>query len=104
MVNCEKDINAILKALEKGEFYSSCGPEIYDFYVEEGKAVIECSPVAKIRLQSDMHPNRMLQDEEGNMTYAEFDIANYWAGPYDYVRITIEDKEGKRAWTNPIFL
>lgn len=104
MVKAEKDINSILKALENGEFYSSCGPEIMDFYVEEGKAVIDCSPVSHIRLQSDMHPNRVTVDESGNLTHAEFDIANYWAGPYDYVRITIVDKDGKKAWTNPIFL
>ena len=104
MVKADKDINAILKALENGEFYSSCGPEIFDFYVEDGKAVIDCSPVARINLQSDMHPNRVVTDDEGNMTHAEFDIDNYWAGPYDYVRISIVDKDGKRAWTNPIFL
>ena len=49
-------------------------------------------------------PIRMLKDEEGNMTHAEFDIENYRAGPYDYVRISLIDKDGNRAWTNPIFL
>lgn len=104
MVKAEKDLNAILKALENGEFYSSCGPEIYDFYVEDGKAVIDCSPASKIILHSDMHPNRMEVDKNGLITHAEFDIENYWAGPYDYVRISIIDKDGNRAWTNPIFL
>lgn len=104
MVKADKDINSILKALENGEFYSSCGPEIYDFYVEDGKAVIDCSPVKGVILHSDMHPNRVEKDENGNLTHAEFDIENYWAGPYDYVRISIVDKDGKKAWTNPIFL
>ena len=104
MVKADKDINSILKALENGEFYSSCGPLIYDFYVEDGKAVIDCSPVSRVRLHSDMHPNRVTTDENGNITHAEFDIENYWAGPYDYVRISIVDKDGKKAWTNPIFL
>ncbi|MBE6727848.1 MAG: hypothetical protein E7562_04280 [Ruminococcaceae bacterium] len=104
MVKAQKDINSILEALKNGEFYSSCGPEIYDFYVDDGKACIDCSPVARVRLHSDMHPNRVTVDEEGNITHAEFDIENYWAGAYDYVRISIVDKEGKKAWTNPIFL
>ena len=104
MVKAEKNINSILKALENGEFYSSCGPEIYDFYVEDGKAIIDCSPVSRVRLHSDMHPNRVTVDEDGNITHTEFDIENYWAGPYDYVRISIVDKDGKKAWTNPIFL
>ncbi len=104
MVKADKDLNAILEALKNGEFYSSCGPEIYNFYVEDGKAVIDCSPVKKVRLHSDMHPVRYEIDDEGNLTHAEFDIENYWAGPYDYVRISITGKDGKKAWTNPIFL
>ena len=104
LVKAEKDLNSILKALESGEFYSSCGPEIYDFYVDNGKAVINCSPVSRIRLQSDMHPNRVVIDENGALTHAEFDIDDFWAGAYDYVRISIVDKDGKKAWTNPIFL
>ena len=104
MVKADKEINSILSALEKGEFYSSCGPEIYDFYVDSGKAVIDCSSVSRIRLQSDMHPNRVIIDENGKLTHAEFDIVNFWAGAYDYVRISIVDENGKKAWTNPIFL
>ena len=92
-----------LAALEKGEFYSSCGPEIYDFYVDEDKVILECSPVSRARLHSDMHPNQVRVDENGNITRAEFTL-NHWAGPYDYVRASIVDKDGKQAWTNPIFL
>jgi hypothetical protein len=102
MVKAEKDLNAILAALENGEFYSSCGPEIYDFYVDGDKVVLECSPVARARLHSDMHPNQVRVDENGNITRAEFTL-NHWAGPYDYVRASIVDKDGKQAWTNPIF-
>ena len=35
MDRAEKNLNSILKALEEGKFYSSCGPEIYNFYVED---------------------------------------------------------------------
>ena len=48
MVRAENNINAILNALGQGAFYSSCGPMIYDFYVEDGKAIVECSPAAKV--------------------------------------------------------
>lgn len=104
MVRAENQVSAILDALKNGEFYSSCGPEIYDFYVEDGKAVVECSPAAKIRFQSDMHPTYMVKDAEGRMTHAEFDLNDYWAGGYQYVRVTVIDKNGRYAWTNPIFL
>ena len=100
MVNAENNVNAILKALEDGAFYSSTGPEIYDFYVKDGKAVVECSPAAMIRLHSDCHPTRLCQDPEGKpVTRAEFDVSDY-----DYIRITVIDEQGRHAWTNPIFL
>lgn len=103
MVNAENNVNDILRALEVGEFYSSCGPEIYDFYIEDNKVIIECSAVSKIRLHSDKHPTRMVKSEDGNLNYAEFDL-KHWAGQYSFVRITVVDKDGKKAWTNPIFL
>lgn len=103
MVNSENNVNAILDALKAGEFYSSCGPEIYDFYVEDGKAVIECSPVAAICLQSDAQPTRITRGENGLITRAEFGLG-WWVGPYAYVRMTVIDENGNYAWTNPIFL
>lgn len=105
MVNAENNIRAILEALKNGEFYSSCGPEIYNFYIEDGKAIVECSAASKIRLHSDMHPTKIKQSEDGMMTRAEFDVVNVgWEGEYRYVRAVVIDKDGKYAWTNPIFL
>ena len=105
MVQADKDINSILNALKNGEFYSSCGPEIYDFYVDGNTAVIDCSPVSRVRLHGDKHPNLVKRDNNGNITHAEFNIEGpSWAGAYSYVRISIVDKDGKKAWTNPIFL
>ena len=104
MVRAENNVNAILDALKNGAFYSSCGPEIYNFYVQDGKAIVECSPAAKVRFHSDMHPTRMVKSADGTMTYAEMDLNNYWGGKYKYIRATVIDKNGKYAWANPIFL
>ncbi len=95
----ENTVPAIREALADGAFYSSCGPEIYDFYYEDGKVVVECSDAAKIRLHCDKHPTRIVRSAEGNLTRAEFKIDTY-----AYVRVTVIDKHGKYAWTNPIFL
>jgi len=99
----DQQINTILKALEAGEFYSSCGPEIYDFWADEEKVVIACSPCAKIRIHCDGIPTRIQQDADGNLTRAEFSLSHVF-GPYRYVRASVIDKDGKKAWTNPIFL
>ncbi len=102
MVRAENNVNAILEALKNGAFYSSCGPEIYDFRVEGDKVIIECSNVAMVRLHSDMHPTRFVKADENGMTRAEFVMGDRY--PYDYVRVSVIDKDGKYAWTNPIFL
>ena len=99
-VKADKDIDSILTALTKGEFYASCGPEIYDFYVEDGKAYIKCSPASKIIIRNGLRPSRMKKSEDGSLTEAEFDVSRYT----DYVRMVVEDASGKRAWTNPIYL
>jgi len=104
MVNAKNDINSILEALKNGAFYASCGPEITNFYIEDGKAIVECSAAAKIRLHSDMHPTQIRTSADGDITRAEFDISKGWAGPYKYVRATVIDEDGRYAWTNPIFL
>ena len=62
-------------------------------------------PVAAIRLHSDCHPTKTVKDEEGRLTHAEFTLPGADTPmAYDYIRMTIVDKEGKHAWTNPIFL
>ena len=104
MVNADNRVDAILEALQNGAFYSSCGPEIYDFYVQDGKAIIECSPASQVRFHCDMHPTRIVFAEDEAISHAEIDLKHDWSGEYKYIRATIIDKHGKYAWTNPIFL
>lgn len=104
MVNAENNINSILEALKSGAFYASCGPEIYNFYIEDNKVVVECSAAVKVRLHSDMHPTKVITSADGTLTRAEFTINTGWPGAYKYVRATVIDEDGRHAWTNPIFL
>ena len=100
-VNAENNVSAILKALEDGAFYSSCGPEIYNFYVDdEGKAVVDCSDAVKVRFHCDKRPTRIVRSADGDLTHAELEIKD----GYDYIRAVVIDKDGNYAWTNPIFL
>ena len=101
MVNAENNVKAILEALNNGAFYSSCGPVIKDFYVDdEGKAHVETSECEKIIFQCDKHPSKMITAEGESLLNAQVDLRD----DYDYIRVTIVDKEGRKAWTNPIFL
>ena len=102
MVNAENDVRSILAALSEGKFYSSCGPVIHDFYVnDDGYAVIEADDCQKIWFCSDKHPARQFYMGRNEViNHAELNLK----GEYKYVRAVVMDKEGRRAWTNPIFL
>lgn len=100
MVNAENNVKSILKALENGEFYASCGPVIKDFYVEDGKAHLECSECKAVYFCCDMKPSRKVEAENSLITSAELDLKD----DYRYIRAYVIDSEGNRAWTNPIFL
>ena len=98
-VNAEKNVDSILNALKNGEFYASCGPEIYDFYIEGDQVCISCSPVSQIVLRNFSCPHRVIRGE--NMTGGQIKLRDLCT---DYIRAEIIDAQGRRAWTNPIFL
>ncbi len=100
MVNADNNINSILDALKNGAFYSSCGPEIYDFYEEDGAVHIECSDAVMIKFMADKHPSEVIRgNTDSPISGAELNINN----SYNYIRAEIIDSNGKKAWTNPIF-
>ena len=98
-VNAEKNVDSILEALKNGEFYASCGPEIYDFYIEGDYVHISCSPCSKIIVKNFSCPHRVIRGE--NMTGGQIKLRDLCT---DYIRAEVEDAQGRRAWTNPIFL
>lgn len=112
-VNAENDVNSILNALKDGKFYSSCGPEIYDFYIEDGIIKIDCSPAEKIKLITNCCPlpvrrasspeETIKVDDNGMVVHGEYDMSRF-KRINKYIRAVVVDKEGKYAWTNPIFL
>lgn len=99
-VAADNNVTSILQALKEGAFYASCGPEIYDFYIDGGQAVLECSPCAYIGFRYGRLPTRLVQDPAGNATRATFEVPPTCT----YLRAVVKDSQGRKAWTNPIFL
>lgn len=96
--------DAIIENLLSGNFYSSAGPEIYDWGVRNGRAFVECSKVSRINFIAG-------GDVGDGITVMGFPLADELAGggyklkgDETYVRAECIDKYGRRAWTNPIFL
>ena len=88
---------AVLKALFKGEYYSSSGPEIYDFGLDGDQVYIECSPCREVHMIS--YPPRGKTSFADGQTEAVFALT----GREKYIRIECIDNSGRVAWTNPIF-
>jgi len=100
MVRAESlDPDAILQALKAGQYYSSRGPEIHDLTIEGNRLRLECSPAAAIFVGGVGPKCRQIHGE--GLTSATFDLSAF-AG--SHCRVSVVDNQGKRAWTNPIWL
>lgn len=94
----------ILRNMMDGNYYSSSGPEIYDWGIRDGAAYVDCSEVYRI----DFIAGNCVNDGascvcgsfEETMKHGEYALK----GHETYVRVKCTDKNGKTAWSNPIFL
>ncbi len=100
MVRCEHlHPDALVEALHAGSFYASQGPEILGVTPERGgnKLSVRTSPVRAMRLTGRGSSASVVMGT-ADITSAELDLARI-TGPY--ARLTVFDKRGRRAWTNP---
>jgi hypothetical protein len=92
---------AILEALNCGAFYSSSGPTIDDFRLEDGVVYIRCSDVTAINIIGHTQWGYQRRAEPGKtISEAEYRLK----GREVYVRAECVDAQGHAAWTNPLFL
>jgi len=91
----------IIKSLETGCYYASCGPTIEEYRVEDGVAKIKCSPVSKICFGGQGAYGLVVNGQDGKLlTAAEWKLPE----KCKFVRSEVIDANGKHAWTNPIVL
>ncbi|MBF0244154.1 MAG: hypothetical protein HQL31_02615 [Planctomycetes bacterium] len=101
MVNAETcDRDSIQSAIRRGNFYSSCGPEFHGMDWDGNTVRIRTSPIRFARLVGPRSKGDRQGAFEGPLiSKAHLTIPPDWA----YAKIEIEDAEGRRAWTNPLF-
>ena len=90
---------SLLEALKNGHYYSSQGPDFKNIKVQEGRLEVLCSPVEKIIVSG--YGSATTYKHKSNMESALFNLA--LLPQKKWLRITIIDKKGNRAWTNPIY-
>lgn len=100
MVRAEENTpEALLAALKAGAFYSSTGPEIHDLQIDGDRLHVACSPCDTVILQGTGTAAVAVHGE--GMTQAEVPLARVARSPW--LRVTVRDANGARAWSNPLF-
>ena len=101
MVRAERpEPEALLAALKAGHYYSSQGPDFTDIAVVGDELRIACSPVREIYAVGHGSANRRALGDD--LTAATLPLEPFRRG--GYCRVIIVDAQGKRAWSNPIWL
>jgi hypothetical protein len=90
---------ALLAALKAGYYYSSQGPTIEDVKIDGGTIHITCSPAQQIVVSGRAAPSRVTRGTDVTSTSLPLEP---FAG--SYCRVTVVDANGRRAWSNPIWL
>lgn len=98
--------DVLLEALKAGNYYSSQGPQIHSLSISGNQLDIECSPVDSISVVGGT--SRSVKASGKSITRATLNLAELdvgWLVPdrSPWLRVTIINKAGQRAWTNPIW-
>ena len=93
----ENDETALVEALKAGHYYSSQGPEIRRVEINERSVVVECSAAVSVIIQGRGTGAKAVHG--ASMTRAEVPRDRLNDSPW--LRVTVVDKAGKRAWSNP---
>ncbi|MES2664651.1 MAG: CehA/McbA family metallohydrolase [Pseudomonadota bacterium] len=96
----ENTPEALLAALKAGAFYSSQGPEIRDVRIEADRVIVDSSAVASVIVQGRGTGAKATHGH--SMTRTEVPLQRLNNSPW--LRVTVIDSAGKRAWSNPVFL
>ena len=97
----ELSYKALADALLAGNFYASEGPEIKELWYEDGRVYIRSSEAVKVTYVAGRRKARAAYpDGADTLTEASFEVV-----PEDICfRLTVFDKEGRKAYTNAYFI
>ncbi len=94
----ENTPEALLASLKAWLFYSSQGPELRDVTVLPDRVIVESSAVASVIVQGAGTAAKGVHG--ASMTRTEVPLNRLAQSPW--LRITVIDAAGRRAWSNPV--
>jgi len=90
----------IINGMRRGNFYSSCGPQLHSLSFDGERLDVETSPVRFARLVGPGPNGLRIGTFDGEpLERFHVTVPREWR----YVYLEIEDLEGHRAWTNSLF-
>ncbi len=95
----ENTPDALLTALKAGDFYSSQGPELRNVQVLEDRVIVESSAVSSVIVQGAGTGARGTHGH--SMTCTEVPLTRLNNSPW--LRVSVIDAAGRRAWSNPVW-
>jgi len=100
VAKCEaRSKDAVMDAIVRGRFYSSCGPTIEWLRVDGDRISVRTSPAAYISFICDDSRGGHVFNEDGwPVTEGEYALK----GSEVFLRVECTDQAGRTAWTNPI--
>ncbi|MDA4845722.1 PHP domain-containing protein [Hoeflea poritis] len=90
---------SLLEALKAGHYYSSQGPDFVNISWGEKSVDIESSAVSSVIVQGQGSAAVAVHGEA--MTKTQVPLIRFTDSPW--LRVTIVDRAGKRAWCNPVW-
>ena len=100
MVKAEaNEPEALLAALKAGHFYSSQGPDLHDVRITDEAVEVECSSVRSIIVQGSGTAAKAVHGM--SLNGASIPLERFRNSPF--VRVSVIDHSGRRAWSNPHF-
>ncbi|HPY94701.1 MAG TPA: hypothetical protein PLR12_04685 [Clostridia bacterium] len=95
----ERDIMAALRA---GRYYASSGPRFESVSLEGDEVKVACSPVRHIIFHSNLPWNGGRVTTGEGVREGSYRLNRAWGERF--VRVVLEDLEGRRAWLNPFLV
>lgn len=96
----ENTPEALLAALKSGSFYSSQGPQLHHIELTPAGVLVECSAAARVIVQGAGSAAAVVHGESLTRAVVPLDRL---AGS-GWLRVTVMDRAGKCAWSNPVRL
>ena len=105
----ELSYDSVIEAMEKGDLYASCGPEIHSLTWDGANIHITCSPAARIQLITNTRTTRLAHAPSGEtITEATFGVGSFAnnskGNDKAFLRLIVTDTTGRYAVTRAYFV